>query len=50
MSDFVLIAVGSLVPILALTLALASGGARGGDPADGAPEIVGEGFADDAGS
>lgn len=41
MPDFVLIAVGALVPILALTLALACGQAR--DDAD-----IGEGLGDDA--
>jgi hypothetical protein len=33
MPDFILIAVGSLVPICALTLALASGEPRAGSPA-----------------
>ena len=46
MSDFVLIAVGSLVPILALTLALACGNVRVGDVADSI-ETTGDGFVDD---
>jgi hypothetical protein len=43
MPDFVLIAVGALVPILALTLALACGRAR-----EDAGAEVGESLADDA--
>jgi hypothetical protein len=49
MPDFVLIAVGALVPILALTLALACGKAREGAVNTGA-EINGDGVVDDVGS
>jgi len=45
MPDFVLIAVGALVPILALTLALACGRAR---EAASEAEVSGEGAGDDA--
>ena len=49
MPDFLLIAVGALVPILALLLALACGGARTGEGAgDTGIDVSGEGFADDA--
>lgn len=49
MPDFVLIAVGSLVPILALTLALACGEARTREGAgDSGVDVSGDGFADDA--
>lgn len=44
MPDFVLIAIGALVPILALALALACGQAR---EAAGDAEISGEGLVDD---
>jgi hypothetical protein len=42
MSDYVLIAVGALVPIIALTLALACGRTR-----DATAEVSSEGLADD---
>lgn len=46
MPDFVLIAVGVLVPILALMLALACGAARSGEPA---PDVdIGEAVAEDS--
>lgn len=46
MPDFLLIAVGALVPIVALTLALACGATRGGDPL---PDVdVGDRLAEDA--
>jgi len=46
MPNFVLIAVGALVPILALTLAFACGKAREG-VGDPATEVSSEGIADD---
>jgi hypothetical protein len=46
MPDFVLIAVGALVPILALTLALACGQAR--ETSDSAAEVSSDGLADEA--
>jgi len=45
MPDFLLIAVGALVPILALMLALACGAARGGESA---PDIESDGVAEDS--
>lgn len=47
MPDFVLIAVGILVPVLALTLALACGRAREAT-ADAPADVGNEGGADDA--
>jgi hypothetical protein len=46
MPNFVLIAVGALVPILALTLAFACGQARDG-ASEAAAEVSHEGVADD---